>query len=319
MIPEPTMAILRMHPTYVARLSPVLLIHEGTVARRRIPGRLRLVVEAILALLLFGCIPVVVKSIDANPYTIGLFRLAVATFAFGSFMAARRRLHRVSARQAGQLAIIGALFFGHWITLFFAIKISSASIGAIGLSTYGVHLLLLGAIFTRERIHLTDVIAVIIAAIGAILVVPSFTVSNATATGMLLATLSALLYASLPLLHQRWSSIPTDTRTLGQFGFALLFFSLFAPRTEWTLSARDWAGLLFLAIGVTLVAHSLWVRVTTRLSPSATSIIYYGNIPFAIVLSVLLLDEPLTVRTMSGALLIVAGSVMGLTAKARRT
>jgi len=70
---------------------------------------------------------------------------------------------------------------------------------------------------------------------------------------------------------------------------------------------------------VTLVAHSFWVRVTTRLSPSATSIIYYGNIPFAILSSVLLLEEPLTVRTMSGALLIIVGSMTGLTAKARRT
>lgn len=279
---------------------------------------MRLVVESVLALLLFGCIPVVVKSIGANPYTIGIFRLAVATLAFGSFMAARRRLHRIDARDTMRLAIIGALFFGHWISLFFAIKISSASIGAIGLSTYGVDLLLLGVIFAGERVHFTDVLAVIVAAIGAILVVPSFTMSNATAAGMLLACLSALLYASLPLLHQRWSSIPTDTRTLGQFGFALLFFSLFAPRTEWTLNARDWAGLLFLAIGVTLVAHSLWVRVTTRLPPSVTSIIYYGNIPFAILLSVLLLHEPLTVRTMSGAVLIIAGSITGLTAKARR-
>ncbi|HYH08483.1 MAG TPA: DMT family transporter [Thermoanaerobaculia bacterium] len=280
---------------------------------------MRLAFEAVLALLLFGCIPVVVKSIDANPYTIGIFRLAVATLAFGSFMAVRRRLHRVHARDLGRLAVIGALFFGHWITLFFAIKISSASIGAIGLSTYGVDLLLLGAIFAGQRIHMTDVVAVIVAAVGAILVVPSFTLSNATAAGMLLACLSALMYASLPLLHQRWSAIPTDTRTLGQFGFALAFFLLFAPRTDWTLTARDWAGLLFLAIGVTLVAHSFWVRVTTRLSPSATSIIYYGNIPFAILSSVLLLEEPLTVRTMSGALLIIVGSMTGLTAKARRT
>ena len=47
--------------------------------------------------------------------------------------------------------------------------------------------------------------------------------------------------------------------------------------------ARDWAGLLFLAIGVTLIAHSLWVRVTTQIAPSLTSIIYYGQIPIAII------------------------------------
>lgn len=279
---------------------------------------MRLAIEAVLALVLFGCIPVVVKSIDANPYTIGIFRLAVATLAFGAFMAARRRLHRVSGRDLARLAVIGALFFGHWISLFFAVKISTASIGAIGLSTYGIHLLLLGVLFAGERIRVTDVVAVVLAAGGAVLVVPALTLRNDVAAGMLLATASALMYAALPLLHQRWSSIPNETRTLGQFGFALAFFLLFAGKTDWTLHARDWAGLLFLAVGVTLVAHSLWVRVTTRIPPSATSIIYYLNIPVAIVLSVLLLREPLTVRTMSGALLIVGGSVTGLAAKARR-
>jgi len=204
-------------------------------------------------------------------------------------------------------------------TLFFAIKASSGTIGAIGLSTYGVDLLILGALFGGEKPHVTDVVAVLLAAAGAVLVVPSFTLGNATAVGMLLACFSALLYATLPLLHQRWSAIPTDVRTLGQFGFALLFFLLFVTKTEWTLAPRDWAGLLFLAVGVTLIGHSLWVRVTTRLSPAVTSIIYYGNIPVAVLLSVLLLGEPLTVRTVSGALMIVGGSVIGLAAKALRT
>jgi drug/metabolite transporter (DMT)-like permease len=70
--------------------------------------------------------------------------------------------------------------------------------------------------------------------------------------------------------------------------------------------------LLFLAVGVTLIAHSLWVRVTTRLSPSTTSILYYGNIPLAILLGVLVLHEPLTTRTMTGAALIIAGGLIGL-------
>jgi drug/metabolite transporter (DMT)-like permease len=278
---------------------------------------LRTAVEALIAILLFAGIPVAVKSIAANPYTIGIFRLAVATTVLGAVMAARGELRRVSARDAARLAMIGALFFGHWITLFFAVKASSASIGAIGLSTYGVDLLILGALFGGERARMTDVLAVILAAAGAILVVPAFTLGNTVALGMLLSCISALMYASLPLLHQRWSHIQTGMRTLGQFGFALLFFLFFVTRSAWVFSSRDWAGLLFLAVGVTLVGHSLWVRVTTRLPPAVTSIIYYGNIPVAIALSVLLLHEPLTARTMSGAAMIIAGSVIGLAARVK--
>jgi drug/metabolite transporter (DMT)-like permease len=277
----------------------------------------RVAVEAFVALLLFGCIPVVVRSISANPYTIGVFRLALATVILGAIMTVRGQLRRVGGRDLVRLATIGFLFGAHWLTLFFAVKVSSASIGAIGLSTYGVDLLILGILLVGDRPRTTLVVAVVLAAAGAVLVVPAFDLRNDTALGMLLACVSALTYASLPLLHQRWSHIDTGTRTLGQFAFALLFFSLFLTKTEWRLAPRDWAGLLFLAFGVTLVAHSLWVRVTTRLRPSTTSILYYGNIPFAIALGVLLLGEPLTVRTMTGAALILTGGLIG--AASRRT
>lgn len=272
----------------------------------------RLAAEAILALLLFGCIPVTVKFVAANPFTIGVFRLAVATGGVAAVMAVRRQFQRVSRTDLLRLAAIGFLFFAHWLTLFFGIKASSASIGALGLSTYGVDLLLLGALVARQRPTATDIVAVLIAAIGAIVIVPSFASGNATAIGMALSCLSALFYASLPILHQRWSHLPGSTRALGQFGFALLFFLLFFPKTEWDLAPRDWAGLLFLAVGVTLIAHSLWVRVTTRLSPAVTAIIYYGNIPIAVLLGVVVLHEPLTLRTVVGGALIVGGSLLGL-------
>jgi drug/metabolite transporter (DMT)-like permease len=277
----------------------------------------RTAVEAFIALLLFGCIPVVVKLIAANPYTIGLFRLAIATSVLAAFMALRGQLRRVSRGDLLRLAVIGFLFGGHWLSLFFAVKVSSASIGAIGLSTYGVDLLLLGILFAGERPRVFVIVAVMLAAMGAVLVVPAFDLRNSTALGMLLACASALMYASLPLLHQRWSHIPTSTRTLGQFAFALLFFSLFVTRTNWNLAPRDWAGLIFLAVGVTLIAHSLWVRLTTRLSPSTTSILYYGNIPVTLALSVAVLREPLTLRTMSGAALIIAAGLIGLVFRQR--
>lgn len=256
-----------------------------------------------------------VRSIAANAYTIGIVRLAVATLGLAAVMAFRGELRRVGPRDLARLAVIGTLFFGHWLTLFLGIKASSASIGAIGLSTYGAHLLILGAL-TGARVRLADVAAVAVAITGALLVVPSFDLRNETAVGMLLTSSSALLYAALPLLHQRWAHIDTRTRALGQFSFAFLLFLVFLPKAEWTLAPRDWAGLAFLAVGVTLVGHSLWVNVTTRLTPAATSILYYANIPVAIALSTLALGERLTLRAAAGALLIIGAGVGGLLSRA---
>lgn len=280
--------------------------------------RHRTLIDAAIALTLFGCIPVVVRSVSANAFTIGIFRLTIATLGLGAMMAFRRQLRRVPARDLARLAVIGFLFFAHWLTLFLGIKASSASIGAIGLSTYGAHLLILGALFGGARVRTSDVVAVLIAIAGALLVVPAFNLGNDVALGMLLSSASALLYASLPLLHQRWSHIDDNTRALGQFAFALAFFLLFLGKAEWALTGRDWAGLLFLAIGVTLIGHSLWVRVTTRLSPSSTSILYYANIPIAIALSAILLGERLTIRSAIGAMLIIGAGVLGLSRRVMR-
>lgn len=272
-----------------------------------------LAAQSLVAILLFGCIPVTIRSIDANPYTIGIFRLAVATAFVAILLGLTHELRRVSVRDTAGLALIGFVFFAHWITLFFAVKASSASIAAIGQSTYGIDLLILTAVFTTHTVRWTDIVAVIVAAAGAVLVVPSIELSNNVTKGLALAALSAFLYAMLPLLHQRWSHIPNMTRTLGQFAFALLCFLFFAGRSEWKgLGPGDWAGLLFLAVGVTVIGHTLWVRVTTQLPPRTTSIIYYANIPVAVLLGVFLLDEPISSRTAAGAALIIAGSLFGL-------
>ncbi|MBK5260167.1 MAG: EamA family transporter [Thermoanaerobaculia bacterium] len=268
--------------------------------------------DAVIALVLFGCIPVAVKFVSANPYTIGIFRLAVAAAGLALINAIRGDLRLLPPRDLARLAVIGFFFFAHWLTFFIAIKASSASIAAIGLSTYGVHLLILGALFGGSRFRAIDALAVALAAAGAMLVVPRFELRNETAFGMLLACVSAVFYAALPILHQRWSHISSPNRALGQFSFALLFFLVFLPKADWNLGNKDWAGLLFLAIGVTLIGHSLWVRVTTRLSPTMTSIIYYGNIPIAVGLSALVLGEALTIRIVAGAVLIIAGGILGL-------
>jgi drug/metabolite transporter (DMT)-like permease len=268
--------------------------------------------ETAVALLLFGCIPVVIRYVEANPYTIGIVRLAIASAGLALLMRGRSVIRPLSRVDLARLTLIGALFFAHWIAYFFAIKISSASIGTIGLSTYGIHLLILGSIFGGSRFTIADAVAVALAIVGVLLTVPEFSLGNRSTVGILLGTASALFYAALPILHQRWSHMSSSVRALGQFSVALVCFLLFLPKADWTLRPIDWAGLAFLGFASTLVGHGLWVRITTRLRPATTSIVYYGSVPIALVLAVIVLGEPLTGRTIVGAALIVGGGVVGL-------
>ncbi|HVS31787.1 MAG TPA: EamA family transporter, partial [Thermoanaerobaculia bacterium] len=191
----------------------------------------RLPLDAAIALFLFGCIPVAVRYVSANPYTIGIFRLGIAATVL--FAISRTKIPPLNRRDLGGLALIGFMFFGHWLTFFLSIKTSSASIAAIGLSTYGIFLIVFGAIFSHHRLRAVEIAAVIVAAAGAILVVPAFDVTNDITVGVILAIVSAMFYASLPLLHQRFSHLGTSARAVGQLGFALLCFLLFLPKTNW--------------------------------------------------------------------------------------
>jgi len=52
---------------------------------------------------------------------------------------------------AKALVLIGFVFSIHWLLLFFSIRIANATIGAIGFSTYGVHLIVLGWLLDRGQ------------------------------------------------------------------------------------------------------------------------------------------------------------------------
>lgn len=277
----------------------------------------RTFVEASIALVLFACIPVVIRYVSANPFTIGIVRLVIATTGIALVMRGRAELRALPRADLARLVVIGIAFAAHWLAYFFAIKASSASIGTIGISTFGIHLLILGAIFGRARFGVVDALAVALAITGVTLTVPELSLKNESTLGLILGVTAGFFYATLPILHQRWSHMSSPVRALGQFAVALVIFLLFLPKARWDLRPIDWAGLAFLGVGSTFVGHGLWVGVTTRLRPATTSILYYANVPIALALSVVVLGEPLTPRIALGAALIVGGSVIGLVDQAR--
>lgn len=272
---------------------------------------LRVAIESGVALFFFGCIAVAVKFVSANPVTIGIARLAITVVVLFPFLLVTGRLKEFSRRDLGPLAAMGVFFALHWLAFFFSIKIGSASIATVGLSTYGVHLIVLGWFFHRARITGIDILVLSMAVAGNILVVPEFNIADKGVMGLGLGVLSGFFYAFLPILQQKHSHLPALTRALGQFTFALMIFLFLSPFSDWQLSISDWAGLLFLGIMCTLVSHTLWVRLTTILPTRTTGIIYYLYVPVSLILSVLILDERIDVAMTVGAGLIIAANLLG--------
>lgn len=268
----------------------------------------RLILVGVVAVLIMSAVPVLVKATEANAYTVGIARLGIAVLAFMPLVLLRGHLLRLTRRQWLQLLIIGLVFGLHWLTYFFSIKLATAAIAALTILTYSVQYLVLAYLFNGEKVAPAEWLAIGVCFAGCVIVSPEFSLSNDISLGIAVGLLSALLYAAMPLLHQRASSIGTLERTWGQFFFALLVFLPFWGKANWNLQATDVYQLLVLGLMCTVVSHGLWVKTSTELPAIYSSMIYYLYLPGALIGSALFLGEPMTPVKVAGCALVLGSS-----------
>jgi drug/metabolite transporter (DMT)-like permease len=272
----------------------------------------RVAAEAAITIVMMGAVPIIIRHIAANTWTIGLTRLGVATAGMALIVWATRRWVTPTSRELRSLALIGLLFGAHWALYFISIKVSSAGIAVIGQSTFGVHLVVLGWAIGHHRVERADLLAVAFAVAGSLLVAPRWSLRDHDTLGLVLGIVSAFFYAFLPILHQRLSHLSSAMRVLGQFVFGLLVFLPSWPASKWELPGSDWFWLMVLAVVCTLVQHTLWTRLTTRLPTLTTSVLFYLAVPVTLVLGVVLLEEQVTGWMAAGAALILSGNLLAL-------
>lgn len=268
-----------------------------------------LILIAISAILLMGFVPVTIKWVDANEATIGLIRLVIGAFGIGIILLFKRRSLKLKSTEWYWLVTLGLVFAVHWYSYFKSIKLSDASLAAIGVATFGIHLLVLNRIFYKEKLFASDFIAVAIALVGIYLASPSLDFNSIKLEGFLIAIFSGFMYACLPLINRQLTHLTTNTRAFGQFGFALVAFCFLIPQSNFELSSNDWMGLVFLGVFSTLIAHTLWIKASTELPTSFTAVLYYCYVPLAIVLGYFFLNEPIGWQKLSGASLIIVANV----------
>ncbi|MBA6413340.1 DMT family transporter [Parahaliea sp. F7430] len=269
----------------------------------------RLIIIALCAIAAMSSAPVLIKATTANEVTVAFSRLGIALLAFSPLAIWQGKLWRLSLTQWLQLLLIGLVFAVHWLSYFISIKVSTSSVAALAITTYGVQYMLLAWLFNGERISKIDCLAVACCFAGCLIVSPSLSFDDDSSRGMAVGLFSALLYAVLPLLHQRASSIPTLERTWGQFFFALLFFLPLWPRSDWNLTQADVYQLLMLGLLCTVIAHGLWVKTSTELPALYSSMIYYLYLPLAMIGSLVFLGEEITLQKLFGAALVVGSSI----------
>lgn len=267
--------------------------------------------QVLLSVFIFALVPLVIKQTSATVITICLFRLSVTVIVLSIFWRQKIsfKTYFSFSRSRARLWVIGIIFFLHWITYAYAVKIGGAGVAVLGMSTYGLQLMIASALFLGHRITKKDLFCLGLAFVGLFLIFPTWNLHHATTKGLLLGLVSATCFALLPILHKFSDDISTEMRIFAQFFGAFLCFLFLAGEAEWNLTHSDWWGLLFLAIFGTLLAHGLWAKISSTLSPGITGLAYYSIAPMTIILSAIFMGERMTLLQITGAFIVIGAAV----------
>ncbi len=272
----------------------------------------RMFLQGLFSILIFAFVPLAIKYTTATPLTICLFRLLVTVGALAVLWRKKISFHKFFTKEGAKLWLIGFIFFIHWITYAYGVKIGGPSIGVLGLSTYGIQLILAGTLFLDHHITKKDVVCLFLSFVGIVMIIPSWNFQNEMTLGLVLALLSATSFALIPVMHKKTEAFNQQTRIFSQFAGALVFFFFFIGQTSWSLRPVDWAAMIFLGVFGTLIAHSLWAKISSTVSPNITGLAYYTIAPITILFSALFLGDKLSVLQLSGAALVIASAVANI-------
>ncbi len=219
------------------------------------------------------------------------------------------------------LAVLtSGLFMGlHWITYFYALRLSNVAIGMISLFTYPVLTALLEPVLLKTKLQKTHLFLGFMVLLGIYFLVPSFDLKNKYTLAVAVGILSALFYALRNLiLKTKAASYNGSMLMCYQMGVIglLLLPSFFTVELEYIINR--WQGIAVLAIITTAMGHTLFLNSFKYFSITTVSILSSVQPVFGILIGAVVLSEIPTLNTMIGGALILSSVVIESIRASRR-
>lgn len=234
-----------------------------------------------------------------------------------------KQLFKLSYRDALVSLGIGVFgFFLYQILTFSALARIPASMNAVLVSSNVVFIALLAALILKERIPPIRIAGIAIALCGVILVTfnRGFSLEGGTQSidllGCAFSVLAAMSFAIYSVIGKKVleSNDPLIIAALALFSGAVLLTILTASTVGFSeIVAADWKTLLMMIfLGLTMIgiAYPIWFTCLKRLPASHVSIYIYLTPVFAVILSLIILQERFSWLFWIGGALILGGIII---------
>lgn len=272
----------------------------------------------LLATLLISTSGVLGKYIAMPTEVIIWFRSIIATvflFVFCRFRGINIQLK--SSKDYKPFLISGILMAAHWITYFYALKLSNVALGLLSLYTFPILIALLEPIFLNIKFNPIYLVLGVLILVGLYILTPEFDLQNNQVKGIIFGVISAFCYAFRILILKK--------QVANYSGITLMFYqtliiSILLLPTLFFMDlsglATQWPYIILLGIVTTSIGHSLMLQSLKFFSASTASIISSLQPVFGIAMAFVFLNEtPKETTYLGGSLILVAVLIESLRKK----
>jgi len=274
--------------------------------------------QLFLSMFIFGTIGLFVRGIPLPSSMIALVRACVGTLFLLVVLLVRKQKPGWEAirRNWKTLAFSGAAMGFNWILLFEAYRYTTVAVATLCYYFSAVFVIIASPFLLKEKLTPFKGGCAAVALAGMLLV--SGVLDGGTASfspvGVAFGLGAAVLYASVVLLNKRLRNISSFDTTIAQLAVAAIVLLPYVLLTEdmsgLTLDASGLGMLITVAIVHTGVAYAMYFSSLQSIKAQTVALFSYLDPVVALMLSVFVLREPMTLTGAIGALLVLGAMLV---------
>lgn len=265
---------------------------------------------------IFGTIGLIVRYIPLSSAVIACARGVMGLlFLLGVMLLTKKKPDLPAIRRNLRLLILSGAAIGfNWILLFEAYRYTTVATATVCYYLAPL-ILLLACPLLGEKLTGRKLLCVGVAMLGLVFVsgVLQQIPSPNELRGVLFGVGAAVLYASVMFMNKKLSPIPAYYKTVLQLGSAAIVIVPYIFLTEGlptgSLTAAQWILLLVVGIVHTGIAYAMYFGSMKGLRAQTIAVFSYLDPVIAVLLSALVLQEPMTWSNLLGALLILGSAL----------
>ena len=267
----------------------------------------------IISMTVFGTIGLFVRNIDLPSGEIALYRAVLAAILIGLFLlVTKQRIPFGKIKKEIPLLVLSGVAMGfNWILLFEAYKYTTVSVATLSYYFAPVIVTLACPLLFKEKMGVKQWLCFIMSTLGIVLITGIGDLSQGIShiKGILFGLGAASFYATVILLNKFMKSVDGIHRTFLQFLAAIVVLVPYVLLTDGVnlnrLNPKGWAFLLIVGLVHTGITYCLYFSSLKELPGQKAAILSYIDPLVAVLVSVVVLKETMTVMQIIGGLLIL--------------